>query len=38
MVAVATLTLKENAQQKFCKVRPLPYALKERVEKKNGAT
>ena len=29
----ATLTLKENAQPKFCKVRSVPYALKERVEK-----
>ena len=29
----ATLTLKENAQLKLCKVRPVPYALKERVEK-----
>ena len=31
----ATLTLKENAQPKFCKVKPVPYALKERVEKES---
>ena len=29
----ASLTLKENAQPKFCRARPVPYALKERVEK-----
>ena len=29
----ASLTLRENAQPKFCKSRPVPYALKERVEK-----
>ena len=29
----ATLTLKENAQPKFSKVRPVPYVLKERDEK-----
>ena len=29
----ASLTLKENAQPKLCKAGPVPYALKERVEK-----
>ena len=28
----ATLPLKETAQPKSCKVKPVPYALKERVE------